>query len=140
VLRQDKVAIIARAARVLDPAEARAIADRNPPGVRFPARSSTSASAARAVMQVAPDKARIRREKAARDARVERWPEDSGNAALAGRELSPAEVLAADQRISWWARELRKTGLDGSMVPAGFVGRVNLTVPLATLLGPGDRD
>jgi hypothetical protein len=140
VLRQDKVAIIARAARVLDPAEARAaealVLDRagnlTPGGLR--------SAIARAVMQVAPDKARIRREKAARDARVERWPEDSGNAALAGRELSPAEVLAADQRISWWARELRKTGLDGSMVPAGFVGRVNLTVPLATLLGPGDRD
>ena len=34
--------------------------------------------------------ARKRREDAARDARVERWPEDSGNAALAGRELPPA--------------------------------------------------
>jgi hypothetical protein len=46
-------------------------------------------------MQVAPEAARKRREDAARDARVERWAEDSGNAALAGRELPPAEVLAA---------------------------------------------
>jgi hypothetical protein len=34
---------------------------------------------------------------------VERWAQDSGNAALAGRELPPAEVLAADQRVTAWA-------------------------------------
>jgi hypothetical protein len=28
---------------------------------------------------------------------VQRWLEDSGNAALMGRELPPADVLAADQ-------------------------------------------
>ena len=73
------------------------------------------AAIARAVIAVAPDKARKRREDAARDARVERWPEDSGNAALAGRELPPDRVLAADQRITWWARQLKKAGLDGTM-------------------------
>jgi hypothetical protein len=46
---------------------------------------------------------------------VERWAEDSGNAALMGRELPPDEVLACDQRICWWAGELRKAGLDGGM-------------------------
>jgi hypothetical protein len=70
---------------------------------------------ARAVMEVAPKKAKQRRETAARFARVERWAEDSGNAALMGRELPPDEVLAADQRISWWAGELKKAGLDGGM-------------------------
>jgi hypothetical protein len=70
---------------------------------------------ARAVMQVAPGKARKRREEAAQKARVERWAEDSGNAALAGRELPPTEVLAADQKITWWAQQLKKAGLDGSM-------------------------
>src|SRR6202008_2443180 len=55
------------------------------------------------------------REAAAKDARVERWAEDSGNAALMGCELPPDEVLAADQRITAWARELRKAGLDGGM-------------------------
>jgi hypothetical protein len=70
---------------------------------------------ARAVMEVAPDKARERRENAAKFARVERWVEDSGNAALMGRELPPDEVLAADQRICWWAGELRKAGLEGGM-------------------------
>ena len=68
-----------------------------------------------AVMEVAPKKARQRREHAAKRARVERWGEDSGNGALAGRELPPAAVLAADQRITWWARRLQKAGLDGDM-------------------------
>ena len=46
---------------------------------------------------------------------MERWGEDSGNAALAGRELPPAAVLAADQRVTWWAKELKRAGLDGDM-------------------------
>ena len=70
---------------------------------------------ARAVMEVAPKTARERRQTAARFARVERWAEDSGNAALMGRELPPDEVLACDQRICWWAGELKKAGLDGGM-------------------------
>jgi hypothetical protein len=32
-----------------------------------------------------------------------------------GRELPPAEVLAADQRITWWANKLKEAGLDGDM-------------------------
>jgi len=218
-LRASKVEIIARATAVLDPAEARRAealvlgrAGRLTPG-------GLRAAIARAVMEVAPDKARKRREQAARDARVQRWAEDSGNAALMGRELPPAEVLAADQRITVWARELKKAGLDGDMdvlrarayldilldkdsrprqdtvggpdstgqdgtgpnstgpnstgpnspggagpgdagpgggpesagssgpspgsrpgvVPAGFAGRINLTVPLSTLLDLADR-
>jgi hypothetical protein len=58
-----------------------------------------------AVMDVAPGKARKRREHAAKTARVERWGEDSGNGAIAGRELPPASVLAMDHRITWWARQ-----------------------------------
>ena len=115
VLRLSKVEIIARAVANLDPAEARAAEARvleragrlTPGGLR-------SAIAA-AVIEVAPDKAVKRREEAARNARVQRWLEDSGNAALMGRELPPAEVLAADQRISWWAGQLRAAGLDGDM-------------------------
>ena len=115
VLRRSRVEIVARATQVLDPAEARAAeamvlgrAGRLSPG-------GLRAAIARAVIEVAPDKARKRREEAVRDARVERWPEDSGNAALAGRELPSAQVLAADQRITWWARQLKAAGLAGSM-------------------------
>jgi len=223
ILSGDKASMIARATMLLDPDQARAaealVLDRagrlTPGGLR--------AAIIRAVMEVAPDKAKKRREQAAKDARVERWTELSGNAALAGLELPPAEVLAADQRVSWWARQLKQAGLAGSMnelraqayldlllgrdsraaaspadgqdgagvgsvsrvgagpdgpagdgsgplgsagpegprgpngpqapdgpaapaagpvaspVPAGFVGRVNLTVPLATVLGLADR-
>ena len=121
------------------------------------------AAIARAVMEVAPEKARKRREVAAKFARVERWAEDSGNAALAGRELPPDEVFAVEQRIAWWAGELKKAGLEGgtdeiraralldlllgvdsrpghsggAAPPAGpaggFAARLNLTVPLATV-------
>jgi hypothetical protein len=103
---------------------------------------------------------------ARKHARVERWAEDSGNAALAGRELPPDEVFAADQRITWWAGELRKAGLEGGMdeiraralldlllgrdsrpgrdgaaasAGSGFAARVNLTVALATVTGRADR-
>ena len=70
-LRHAKVEIIARATAVLDAGEARAAEEMvlgragrlSPGGLR--------AAIARAVMQVAPDKARKRREDAARDARVE---------------------------------------------------------------------
>ena len=110
-----KAEIIARATALLDDAGARAaeqkILDRaarlTPGGLR--------AAIAAAVMEVAPQKAKERREAAAKDARVERWAEDSGNAALMGCELPPDEVLAADQRITAWAKELRKAGLEGDM-------------------------
>src|SRR6266566_9204249 len=110
-----KAEIIVRATAFLDEAEARAAenevldrAARLTPG-------SLRAAIARAVIQAAPKKAKERRETAARDARVERWIQDSGNAALMGCELPPAEVLAADQRITAWAKELRAAGLEGDM-------------------------
>ncbi len=96
-LRHAKAQIIAWATVLLDAEEARAAeelvlgrAGRLTPG-------GLRSAVAQAVMAVAPQKARKRREEAAKDARVQRWAEDSGNAALAGRELPPAEVLAADQ-------------------------------------------
>ena len=115
IITRAKAELIVRLTQYLDDGEAKAVeakilgrAGRLTPG-------SLRAALARAVMEVAPEKAKERRETAARTARVERWAEDSGNAALMGRELPPDEVLAADQRISWWAGELRKAGLDGGM-------------------------
>jgi hypothetical protein len=115
ILSRRKAMIIAEATALLDPQEARAaealVLGRagalTPPGLR--------AAIARAVMDVAPGKAKQRREHAADKTRVERWAEASGNAGLAGRELPPAQVLAADQRVTAWARELRKAGLEGGM-------------------------
>ncbi len=204
IVRLDKAQIIAAATANLDPEEAQqpeamvlGRAGRLTPG-------GLRSAMAHAVIDVNPDKARKRREEAARDAR--QWAEDSGNAALMGRELPPAEVLAADRRITAWARELEKAGQDGDMdvlrarayldlllgkdsrpgqdtaagqdgggpddpgdgdgrggagpggsgpgpagpgnpaagphasaVPAGFAGRITLTIPLATLLGLAGR-
>jgi hypothetical protein len=77
--------------------------------------SSTRSASRASDQEVAPEKAKQAAEAAAKAARVERWAEDSGNAALMGRELPPDEVLAADQRITAWATELRKAGLEGGM-------------------------
>ena len=114
-ITRPKAELIVSATQYLDGGEARKVeakvlgrAGRLTPG-------GLRSAAARAVMEVAPEKAKKRREEAAKDARVQRWAEDSGNAALMGRELPPDEVLAADQRITWWAGELRKAGLEGDM-------------------------
>src|SRR5690242_16494080 len=110
-----KAEIIARATVLLEDEEARAaeaeVLDRaaglTPAGLR--------AAIARAVMAAAPKTAKERRETAAKDARVERWLQDTGNAALMGCELPPAEALAADEQITARARELKAAGLDGDM-------------------------
>jgi hypothetical protein len=99
---------------------------------------------------------------------VERWLQDTGNAALMGCELPPAEALAADEHITARAKELKAAGLEGDMdqlrarayldlllgtdsrpspgqpgmagsAPAGPAARVTLTVPLITLAGLADR-
>jgi len=128
-----KARIIAAATGLLDEAEAAAAeagvldrAGRLTPG-------SLRAAIARAVMEAAPEKARKRLETAARFARVERWAEDSGNAALAGRELSPDQVLAADERITARAGELKAAGL------AGGTDELRARALLDLLLGQDSR-
>jgi hypothetical protein len=115
VITRGKAELIVRLTQYLSDEEARAVeakilgrAGRLTPG-------GLRSALARAVMEVAPKTAKQRRQTAARFARVERWAEDSGNAALMGRELPPDEVLACDQRICWWAGELRTAGLEGGM-------------------------
>jgi hypothetical protein len=115
IITRGKAELIVRLTQYLSDEEAKAVeakilgrAGRLTPG-------GLRSAVARAVMEVAPEKAKEQRETAAKFARVERWAEDSGNAALMGRELPPDEVLAADQRITAWAGELRKAGLEGGM-------------------------
>jgi hypothetical protein len=67
------------------------------------------------ILYLAPQALRRRAEKARADARVESWQEGSGNGALAGRELPPAEMIAADERISAIARALSEAGASGTM-------------------------
>src|SRR6202522_4235366 len=70
---------------------------------------------AHAVITVNPAAARKRREKAAKDKRVELVPEASGNCQLAGRELPADAALAADQNVTIRALELRRAGVPGGM-------------------------
>jgi hypothetical protein len=69
----------------------------------------------RAVQTADPAAARKRKEEALREARVERWTEPAGTAALAGRDLPPAAVLAADANLTALARQLKAAGLPGTM-------------------------
>lgn len=73
------------------------------------------AATRRAVMAADPTAARRRKERALQDARVERWDEHAGTAALAGRDLPPASVLAADQNLSALARQLQAAGAAGTL-------------------------
>ena len=93
------------------------------------------------VLGVDPAAARKRRERAQKDARVETWSELAGTAALAGRDLPPAEVLAADKQLTADASALKAAGADGSL--QYLRARVYLArlagQPLYTLL-PGPPD
>ncbi len=70
----------------------------------------------RAVLAYDPDSVQRRRRAAAReDARVELWDEPSGNRALVGRELAPADAVSASARLTAAARWLRRNGVDGTI-------------------------
>ncbi|MFY9934138.1 MAG: DUF222 domain-containing protein [Streptosporangiaceae bacterium] len=160
-----KAQIIAAACRPLDAGEARAaeamVLGRAPGLTPGGLRSAI----AQAVMKVHPEKAKKRREDARKDARVEVVPEPSGNAAVEARELPVTDAVAIDQRIGWWARQLRAAGTEGSFDQlraqafanlllardsrpgheggrppmAGLAGQVTLTIPAATILDLADR-
>ena len=69
----------------------------------------------RAVLSADPKAARRRKEKALRDARVEMFPETAGTAALAGRDLPPAAVLAADKHLTALAQAMKAAGQPGTL-------------------------
>jgi hypothetical protein len=97
----------------------------------------------RAVLAADPEAARKRRVKAQKDARVEAWTENRGTAALAGRDLPPADVLAADKRIDAAARALKAAGADGTLeqLRAKVFIALLTSQPLYTLLpGGGHQD
>jgi hypothetical protein len=102
---------------VLTPAEARAVEELifGDPEVAGWSLGVFRDRVARAVILVNPEAAVKRREQSARERRVEVWREGSGNAALVGRELPPAAVLAADQLLIARAKELRRAGINGGL-------------------------
>jgi Domain of unknown function (DUF222) len=69
-----------------------------------------------AVAAVDPAAAERRKKRSERDARVEVWMEPGrGTAAVAGRDLPAAEVIAADKRLTAAARWLKARGAAGGM-------------------------
>ncbi len=94
----------------------------------------------RAVLAADPAAAIRRRQKAQKDARVEAWAETAGTAALVGRDLPAAGVLAAEGHIDAAARWLLGHGAPGSL--AGLRAAVFLALLAgqspASLL-PGDQ-
>jgi hypothetical protein len=77
-----------------------------------------------------------RRAEAEKDARVETWTEAAGTGALAGRDLPPASVLAADQTLDADARWLKARGAGRTMDrlrAAAFTARLT-GQPLESLL------
>ena len=69
-----------------------------------------------AVAAVDPAAAERRKKRAEQDARVEVWMEPGrGTAAVAGRDLPAAEVIAADKRLTAAARWLKAGGAEGNM-------------------------
>jgi len=97
------------------------------------------AATRRAVLACDPAAAQERKERASREARVERWDEHAGTAALAGRDLPPADVLAADHNLSALAGSLRGAGASGTMDQ--LRAKVYLALltgqPISALTGPG---
>jgi hypothetical protein len=72
-------------------------------------------AARRQAIAADPAAARRRKAQAEKLARVERWAEDAGTAALAGRDLPPAGVLVADAYLTAWAKRLKVAGLSGNL-------------------------
>src|ERR1700730_14878770 len=128
-----KAEIIARATALLADEEARAAEQEVLDRAARLTPAALRRAIARAVRAAAPKTARECRETAAKDARVERWLQDTGNAALMGCELPPAEALAADEQITARAKELRAAGLEGDM------GQVRARAFLDLLLGQDSR-
>ncbi|HEY2575705.1 MAG TPA: DUF222 domain-containing protein, partial [Streptosporangiaceae bacterium] len=100
------------------------------------------AAVSRAVLSADPQAARRRREQALRHARVEYWADPEGTASLSGRNLPPASVLAADQRLCQIAAAWKKQGAIGGLdllrahaYLALLLGQ-NITTPPASLLPP----
>ncbi len=100
----------------------------------------------RAVLAYDPESAQQRREAARADASVRAWPEPSGNAALAGRELPAADVVHASAQLTSCARWLREHGAAGTLDQLRAAAYLALLTgrPLHSLLpaaaGPGYGD
>ena len=92
------------------------------------------------VLALEPESLRRRAERGKAEARVETWPEGSGNWGVAGRELPAADAICADKRLTAIARALKDAGAGGNLDQlraAVFVALLTGRDP-ETLLAPGE--
>jgi hypothetical protein len=132
-----RAAVIADEVTGLDDAHA-AVVDRAVAGAA-PGLTTGQVRAAtrRAVFAADPTAAQRRKEEALHEARVERWNEPAGTAALAGRDLPSAEVLAADHHLTALAEELQAAGAAGTLdnLRAHVYLALLSGIPVSSLLG-----
>jgi hypothetical protein len=100
------------------------------------------AALARAILAADPHAAERRKKEGRKETRVEVWQEPSGNAVLAGRELRPADAIAADAQLTADARWLRTRGMPGTLAElraAAYLARLSGR-DLASMLPAADAD
>src|ERR1700691_1412314 len=140
ILDQARAEVIADALAVLDPVGAATVENLITPRAADLTTGQLRAACERAIKAYDPQAATRRREKPQRDARVECWAEAAGTSAIAGRDLAPAGVIAADKTLDADARWLRTQGMPGShdeRRAAAFLAR-SPNGPLPPLLPPAD--
>ena len=108
-----RAAIIADHTAVLSDEHAVAVQDAVLPEAPEMTTAQLAAACRHAVAACDPAAAIRRRKEAEKDARVETWAEAAGTAALAGRDLPPASVIAADKTLDADARWLKAHGRPG---------------------------
>jgi hypothetical protein len=136
ILDEDRAAVIADALAVLDAAGAAIVENQITPDAAEKTTGQLRAACERAIKAYDPQAATRRREQAQKDARVECWAEAAGTSAIAGRDLPPAGVIAADKTLDADARWLRQHGMPGShdeRRAAAFLARLT-NRPLDSLL------
>jgi hypothetical protein len=147
---QAKASVFTRELAVLPEPAATAIAAQVLPEAAALTTGQLHAMLRRLILAHDPDAASRRKGDSARDAEVSVWTEASGNAALAGRELPEADVLAADRRLTALARWLADRGAEGtiSQLRAAVFTRLLTGRAIQSLLptympataGPGDPE
>jgi hypothetical protein len=126
---RDRAAVFAAELAVLDAKAAAAVA-MGFTGIAGSMTTGQLRAALRAmVLSLNPDAAKERAERGRRQARVEIWPESSGNSGIAGRELPPAEAIAVIRSSAAIARALHDAGVPGDL------GQLRVAVFTALLTG-----
>ena len=134
----DKAQVFTHHLALVEYVAANAIAAIVLPGAPGKTSGELRAELVREIMAYDPEALIRRRKKAEKDARVETWTEPAGTGAVAGRDLPPADVLAADKTLDADARWLKAHGAEGSMDQLrarAFTARLT-GQPLQTLLCP----